>query len=45
MARAVEAGDGSVLQRVLGHEWLLGSEIEALSPEEMQRRYTAMLTG
>lgn len=28
-----------------GHEWLLGSEIEALSPEEMQRRYTAMLTG
>ncbi len=28
-----------------GHEWLLGSEIEALSPEEMQRRYTALLTG
>jgi uncharacterized glyoxalase superfamily protein PhnB len=26
-----------------GHEWLLGHEIEKVSPEEMQRRYTAML--
>lgn len=25
-----------------GHEWLLGGEIEKVSPEEMQRRYTAM---
>jgi len=25
-----------------GHEWLLGSQIEALTPEEMQRRYTAL---
>ena len=26
-----------------GHRWNVGHEIEALSPEEMQRRYTAML--
>ncbi len=25
-----------------GHEWLLGGELEKVSPEEMQRRYTAM---
>lgn len=25
-----------------GHEWMLGHEIEEVSPEEMQRRYTAM---
>ena len=25
-----------------GHEWLLGGELEVLSPEEMQRRYTAL---
>ena len=25
-----------------GHEWLLGHEIEKVSPEEMQRRFTAM---
>jgi len=25
-----------------GHEWLLGSQVEAVSPDEMQRRYTAM---
>jgi PhnB protein len=25
-----------------GHEWLLGHEIEKVSPEEMQRRYSAM---
>jgi PhnB protein len=25
-----------------GHEWTLGHEIEAVSPAEMQRRYTAM---
>lgn len=28
-----------------GHEWLLGHEIEPLTTDEMQRRYTAMLTG
>ena len=25
-----------------GHEWLLGSQIEEVAPEEMQRRYTAL---
>jgi len=25
-----------------GHEWLLGAQIESVTPEEMQRRYTAM---
>lgn len=25
-----------------GHEWLLGGHIEDVTPEEMQRRYTAM---
>ncbi len=25
-----------------GHEWLVGHEIEAVEPEEMQRRYDAM---
>jgi hypothetical protein len=25
-----------------GHEWLLGGQLEDLTPEEMQRRYTAL---
>jgi uncharacterized glyoxalase superfamily protein PhnB len=25
-----------------GHEWLLGGHLEAVTPEEMQRRYTAL---
>ncbi len=25
-----------------GHEWMLGHDIEKVTPEEMQRRYTAM---
>ncbi|WP_373046895.1 VOC family protein [Vulgatibacter sp.] len=28
-----------------GHEWLIGHSIEEVTPEEMQRRYTAMLGG
>lgn len=28
-----------------GHEWLLGGHLENVTPEEMQRRYTAMLTA
>lgn len=28
-----------------GHEWLLGSQIEEVTPEEMQRRYDAMFDG
>jgi PhnB protein len=25
-----------------GHEWLLGGHLESVTPEEMQRRYTAL---
>jgi uncharacterized glyoxalase superfamily protein PhnB len=28
-----------------GHEWLLGGQLEELTPEEMQRRYTALFKG
>ena len=28
-----------------GHEWLIGHEIEKVSPEEMQARFTRMLSG
>lgn len=28
-----------------GHEWLIGHEIEAMAPEEMQRRYTKLMEG
>jgi PhnB protein len=28
-----------------GHEWLLGGHLETMSPEEMQRRYTALFKG
>ena len=28
-----------------GHRWMIGHEIEKVSPEEMQRRYTALLEG
>ena len=28
-----------------GHEWLLGQQIESVTPEEMQRRYTALFAG
>lgn len=28
-----------------GHQWLLGHEIEKLTPEEMQRRYTELMQG
>ena len=28
-----------------GHEWLLGGHLEDLTPEEMQRRFTAPFTG
>jgi hypothetical protein len=26
-----------------GHEWLIGSQIEEVAPEEMQRRWDAMI--
>jgi uncharacterized glyoxalase superfamily protein PhnB len=28
-----------------GHQWLIGHEIEAMAPEEMQRRYTTMFAS
>lgn len=28
-----------------GHEWLIGHSIEDVTPEEMQRRYTALMNG
>jgi uncharacterized glyoxalase superfamily protein PhnB len=28
-----------------GHEWLIGHHLEEMSPEEMQRRYDAMMKG
>jgi uncharacterized glyoxalase superfamily protein PhnB len=28
-----------------GHEWLLGGQIEHVTPEEMQRRYTALFNS
>lgn len=33
------------LRDPFGHAWLLGHSIEKLTPEEMQRRYTAMMAG
>lgn len=35
---------GSVIDP-FGHRWLIGHSIEEVSPEEMQRRYTAMFEG
>jgi uncharacterized glyoxalase superfamily protein PhnB len=34
-----------VIRDPFGHEWLLGHDIEQVSVEEMQRRYTAMFTN
>lgn len=33
------------LRDPFGHEWLIGHSIEKVEPEEMQRRYTAMMNG
>lgn len=33
------------LRDPFGHAWLIGHSIEKVTPEEMQRRYTAMMTG
>jgi uncharacterized glyoxalase superfamily protein PhnB len=34
-----------VVRDPFGHRWLIGHHIEDVSPDEMQRRYTNMLTG
>jgi len=36
---------GGVVRDPFGHRWNIGHSIEELSPEEMQRRYTAMMEG
>ena len=33
------------LRDPFGYDWLIGHSIEAVEPAEMQRRYTAMLSG
>ncbi len=34
---------GGVVRDPFGHRWNIGHSIEEMSPEEMQRRYTAMM--
>lgn len=34
-----------VIRDPFGHEWLIGHEIERVSPEEMQRRYDELMKG
>jgi uncharacterized glyoxalase superfamily protein PhnB len=36
---------GGVVRCPFGHRWMIGHQIEDVSPEEMQRRYTRMLAG
>ena len=36
---------GSKVLDPFGHEWMLGHQIEKVTPEEMQRRFTAMMTS
>jgi uncharacterized glyoxalase superfamily protein PhnB len=36
---------GGKVRDPFGHEWLIGHEIEKVTPEEMQRRYDALLAG
>ena len=36
---------GGVVRDPFGHRWNIGHSIETLTPEEMQRRYTALLQG
>lgn len=34
-----------VVRDPFGHRWLIGHSIEEVTPQEMQRRYTAMMQG
>ena len=36
---------GGTVRDPFGHEWLIGHSIEEVSPEEMQRRYDALMAG
>jgi PhnB protein len=44
MADAFYGERSGVVRDPFGHEWLLGHQIEEVSPEEMQRRYDAMFS-
>jgi uncharacterized glyoxalase superfamily protein PhnB len=35
---------GGTVRDPFGHEWMLGHSIEDVTPEEMQRRYTELMT-
>ena len=34
---------GGMVRDPFGHEWLIGHQVEKVTPEEMQRRYNALL--
>ena len=36
---------GGMVRDAFGYDWLIGHTIEELTPEEMQRRYTALFEG
>jgi PhnB protein len=36
---------GGTIRDPFGHDWLIGHNIEDVAPEEMQRRYTKLLSG
>lgn len=36
---------GGTVRDPFGHEWMLGHQIEEVTPEEMQRRFTQMMKG
>ena len=36
---------GGTIRDPFGHEWLIGHHLEDVAPEEMQRRYDALLKG
>jgi PhnB protein len=36
---------GGTVRDPFGHEWMLGHQIEEVSSEEMQRRYTALFAS
>jgi PhnB protein len=36
---------GGTIRDPFGHDWLIGHNIEDVAPEEMQRRYTKLMSG
>ena len=41
--RSVYGERSGAIRDPVGHEWLIGHELEALSPAEMQRRYDELM--